>query len=281
MSDNTKLRVLITCSARGGVPYWWFSAYDRTLQLNHPEYHFDFQLESGNNAINISRNIAADTAIKQDYWKLVQIDADNFWTPELLVRLVSHREDIVAMPYCKKQSGPVKFLMVKTPGAAPRADGLLACDFMGTGMMATSVAALKEMVACFPEREFVYDDDDGKGEAVMTELFPIGVVGPNSAAGRLARIKKVIADNKERGNGNAEGALHVVESILAAKHPAKSRFLGEDYGFCALARKTGLTLWCDTGVIVGHVGDVVYPIGPDKLSTANDIPTHTHNLDEW
>ena len=62
-----KKRVLVACSAKGGVPYYWFSSYDQTLRLNHPDYEFEFVMESGNSAINISRNIAAQTG-----WSRVQ-----------------------------------------------------------------------------------------------------------------------------------------------------------------------------------------------------------------
>lgn len=276
-----KKRVLITCSAKGGVPWWWFSSYDRTLRLNHPEYEFEFAVEAGNTAINISRNIAAQNAIEQNYWKLVQIDCDQFWTPEGLVRLVGHKEAIVAAPYCKKRSGPVKWLMVSTPGAVAREDGMLQCDFMGTGMFCTEVAALRKMVEFFPERRFVYQDDDGK-EKEMTELFPIGLVGPNTPDGRLRRIAAIIAQRNDPDWATyRDGALMDINDILTKPHPDKARFLGEDYHFGHLARKAGLTLWCDTRNIVGHVGDIVYPVGNDKLSESAGIPTHTLKLDDW
>ena len=182
-----KKRVLVACSAKGGVPYYWFSSYDQTLRLNHPDYSFEFVMESGNSAINISRNIAAQSALEQGYWKLVQIDKDQFWNPTQLVALVSREEDIVAAPYVKKKSGPVSWLIVKTPGAEVREDGMLQCDFVGTGMLSTSVAALQHMVDFYPERRFDYEDESGATKS-MTELFPIGLVGPNTPEGKLARI---------------------------------------------------------------------------------------------
>jgi hypothetical protein len=60
-----------------------------------------------------------------------------------------------------------------------------------------------------------------------------------------------------------------------------ARMLGEDYGFGHLARKSGLKLWCDTRQIVGHVGDVVYPVTPEALNSPASIPTHSLCLDSY
>ena len=267
-----KKRVLVACSAKGGVPYYWFSAYDQMMRMDHPDYSFEFVMESGNSAISISRNIAAASAIEQKYWKLVQIDKDQFWNPSQLIALVSRDEDIVAAPYVKKKSGPVSWLIVKTPGAEVREDGMLQCDFVGTGMLSTSVAALQHMVDFFPERRFDYEDEGGKTKS-MTELFPIGLVGPNTPEGKLSRIALA-------------GTFREIQDILYTNVAvggagAGARLLGEDYGFCHLARKSGFKLWCDTRQVVGHVGDVVYPVTPEALSSPAAILTHSLCLDSF
>ena len=271
----SKRRVMVSCSAKGGVPWWWFESYDKTLRLNHPDFEFEFAMEAGNSAINLTRNIVADNAIEQGYWKLVQIDKDQFWTPEQLIRLTGHDLPIVAGPYCKKKSGPVEWLAVAKPGAVVGPDGLLPCDFVATGMLATSVEALKQMVAFYPDRRFVSHGEKGDPRD-MTELFPIGIVGPNTPAGRLARIKKVLNSGLK-----PESAYEMIRSIVETLHPGKSRMLGEDYHFCHLARKAGLEIFCDTKCAVGHVGDAVFPIGPEALSSPQGIPTHSFSLDDW
>lgn len=270
-----KKRVLIACSAKGGVPYWWFQSYDQVLRLNHPDYDFEFAIESGNSAINISRNIAAQYAIDSGYWKLVQIDKDQFWTPAQLVQLVKHDVPIVAGPYCKKKSGPVKWLIVKKPSAEVRPDGLLECDYMGTGMFSTEVAALKTMCDFLPERRFGYEDEDGK-EKFMTELFPIGLVGPNSPEGRISRIREVLA-----GDPDPASAFQIIKGIIETISPDISRMMGEDYFFCHLARKADIPLYCDTQMVVGHVGDAVYPITSEMCSVPAEIPTHGLKLDRY
>ena len=222
-----KRRVLVTCSSPRGVPYWWFASYDRTLRLNHPEYDFEFAMESGHNALNLARNIAAQAAIDRDYWKLVQIDTDQFWSPEHIVRLVSHDEDIVGALYCKKRPGKVTWVAIKKKDASPREDGLLAADFIGTGVFCTTVAALKKMVAYFPEREFLYDDEAGNPHT-MTELFPIGLVGPNTAAGKLSRIKRLLSDNRKPDGTFPAWLMNTIEQILNVRDGTLARLLGED-----------------------------------------------------
>lgn len=272
----TKRRVLITCSAKGGLPYYWFSSYDKLLRHKQDLYDFEFAVESGNNAVNLSRNIAASVAMEMDYWKLLQIDADQFWDVEHVMRILSHDEPIVALPYCKKHSGKTAWLMVKTPGAVPRKDGLLQCDFMGTGMFCTEVDALRKLVKFYPELTFVSEDEFGNIKE-MTELFPIGIVGPNAPSGRLARMKRVLGDP---ALSDSEKMLKFDE-IMNTVHPTKARLLGEDYHFCHLATKAGFKLYCDTTCIVGHVGDIVYPVASDMVSKPQAIPTHNLDLNDW
>jgi hypothetical protein len=250
------------------------------MRLEHPEYDFDFAMESGHNALNLARNIAAHAAIEQDYWKTVQFDTDMFWEPHHLVRLVSHEEDIVGVLYCKKKPGKANWVAIKKKEAMAREDGLLAADFIGTGGLCMTVAALRKMVAAFPDREFSYDDEEGNIKT-MTELFPIGLVGPNTASGKIARIRQLLDEKRMDSNGYPDGIAHIIESILNTRHPSKSRLLGEDYGFSHLARKAGIPVWIDTKCIVGHVGDCVYPIGAEIKSEPNDIAITNLNLDEW
>jgi len=222
------------------------------------------------------RNIAADAAIRGGYWKLVQIDSDMFWNVTQLLRIVGLPVEIVAGAYIRKQPKAIKWLIVKTPGAEIGPEGLLQCDFVGTGMLSTEVdGALKRMVEFYPERRFLSDEGDGK-ETEMTELFPIGLVGPNTPEGRIARIKQVLISGLAR-----EPLVDAINEIVNSSDPTKARFLGEDYHFCHLARKAGLKIWCDTTQLIGHVGEVVYPIAAEMVSTPSPIPTHGLDLSRW
>lgn len=271
-----KKRILIACPAKGGIGGHWFEQHAKLMQLNHPDYAFEFAIETGHGGINFARNIIAQKALEDDVWKVVQIDADMRWLAEDVVRLVSVPEPIVYASYVAKKPGPVRWLVVKTPGAEIDERGLLQCDFVGTGAISTEVAALRKMVDFYPERRFVYEDDATGQQKTMTELFPMGLVGPNTPEGRLTRIRETID-----GSTDDSDCLDSIEHILNTVHEGESRLLGEDYHFCHLARKAGLKLWCDVGHAIGHIGDAVYPIGPEQLSKPNHIPTHSLNLDRY
>lgn len=259
-----KKRVLIACPAKGGVSGHWFEQHEALSKLNHPEYVFEFVIETGHGGINFARNIIADEAIRRNVWKLVMIDADMRWMAADVVRLVSVPEPIVYAPYVAKKSGPVHWLVIATPGAKVDGRGLLQCDFVGTGAVSIEVDALRAMVAFYPERRFVYENDDSGIKKTMTELFPMGLVGPNTPEGRLARIEKALRDPSMDTNTCTE----VIDDIVHTVHPGECRLLGEDHHFSRLARRAGFKLWTDMNAVIGHVGDAIYPIGPEQLSTA-------------
>jgi hypothetical protein len=273
-----KRRILIACPAKGGVSGHWFEQHAALMALNHPDYAFEFVIETGHGGINFARNIIADEAIRRDVWKVVQIDADMRWMAADVVRLVSVPEPIVYAPYVAKRSGPVRWLVIATPGAKVDERGLLLSDFVGTGAVSIEVAALRAMVDFYPERRFVYEDDSTGIRKTMTELFPMGLVGPNTPEGKIARIRKVMAKLVTDAPQSEWGEFYMkqlddVNEILNVNHPGESRLLGEDHHFCRLARKAGFKLWTDMNSVIGHVGDAIYPIGQEQLSSAACIPS--------
>lgn len=285
-----KRRVLIACPAKNGVGKHWFEQHDILQRTNHPDYAFEFVVETGHGCINFARNIIADEAIKRDVWKVVQIDADMRWLATDLIKLVSVPEPIVYGLYAYKKPGVVSWVMVKTPNAEIDERGLLQCDFVGTGMLSTEVSALRKIVEFFPERRFTYEDAETHEKRTMTELFPVGLVGPNTPEGRIARIKRALANARQNiasddSQGEMMASMNVfmdeVDMILNTVHEGECRILGEDYHFCRLARKAGFKLWCDMTAIVGHIGDAVYPIGEEQLSKPGPFVTHNLNLDDY
>lgn len=53
---------------------------------------------------------------------------------------------------------------------------------------------------------------------------------------------------------------------LKRRHPGKKLFdfsvFGEDIGFCKMAGEAGFDTWCDTDLVIGHIGDHVVVDGP-------------------
>lgn len=276
----TKKRILVTTSAKNGVPAYWVQAFDQSVRETHPDYEFSFAVEDGNNAINLYRNIITQYAIENNFDKICMIDSDMLWKyKEHLLRIVSHSEPFVFGLYCKKKAGDVKWLAIHSPGCLEtRPDGLLQSDFVGTGMFCAEIPALKTVCEKFPDREFVYEDEKGE-KKTMFELFPIGLAGPNSPEGRIARILEIVNDVSRIGDKGE--CYDDIVKILYQRHPQKARLLGEDYHACLLFRKAGFKLYVDTKCVVGHVGNIVYPVEPDRVSKSAGIPGHDLNLDQW
>lgn len=273
---SEKKLITICCPAKSGLPWYFVKALFELNAIDHPKFAFNFQMESGHHGIGLARNILADQVISdpRPIWKMVMADSDAFWTAQQMIQLVDHEEPFVAGPYVRKTGGPVSWLCVRTPGTELRDDGLMECDFMGPHLMAFNVESLRKMVAFYPERMFTIDEKDAEfNNKRMCELFPIGLVGPNTPEGRLARIKNEMMFFTEPSNFDSIGCLNRINKILTTIHPGESRILGEDYHFCHLARKAGFKLFCDRNTNpIGHVGDIIYPVGPDQNSVATPFP---------
>ena len=287
---SEKKRVLLACPAKHALPWYWVKSLVQLLATKSDKYEFDYVTEAGNNAINIARNIIADHAIKspRNYWKMVMVDSDAHWSVEQFLRLLEHEEPFVAGPYCRKTGGPVSWLCVRTKGTEIRPDGMMECDFLGTHFFAYEIEALKKVVAHFPERVFTYDDEHGQDSRnTMCELFPIGIVGANTPEGRLRTIKKVIKQVEDgewgaKGEENFWGAYKSICDIATKPQEGEVRMLGEDYHFCHLARQAGFKLYCDRDLNpIGHVGDIIYPVGPNQNSVAQEFPFNSTLLDQW
>lgn len=275
----TKKRVLIACPAKGGIPAYWVKSAMDLVRNPHPQFEFEPKFEIGHGAINIARNIIAENAIVEDYWAVIQFDHDMHWKPADAVRLALRLLEVefVYAPYVFKESGPIKWMVVETPGAVVQPNGLMQCDFVGTGAHASRVAALKAMCDFYPERRFAHDNEKTGKKEFMTELYPIGLVGPNTPEGRIARILEVLDGNEM----DPATCMEMIENIVEGIHPGESRMLGEDYHFCHLARKAGFNLWSDRANLIPHIGDCEYPISPAQLSIPSQIPTHDLNLDKY
>lgn len=271
MSEKKKITICSPC--KGGIPWYFLRPLITVLTTPHEKFTFNFLVEAGNNAIGISRNILADAVINdpQEPYAVVMIDSDAFWTPEQLYQLCSHEEDFVAGPYVRKHSGPVSWLIIRTPGTEIRTDGMMQLDYAGTHFHYFKTSAMKAMREFYPERMFTYDDVDGEFKnKKMCELFPIGLVGPNTPEGRIERIKTALRDGRTDFDSKV---FSEILTIVNGVHPSETRMLGEDYSFSRLARKAGFKIWCDRNLNpVGHVGDVVYPIGPEQNSVATPFP---------
>jgi hypothetical protein len=270
-----KIRVLFAVPSKGGLPDYWMDFNTRLVLEScigmFAPFEIDMRTENANHLLNISRNVIAEAAMNEGYDKVVMCDKDHPLTTENLRRILSHDRDIVGALYPGKKPGKVKWFSILTPGAKAEESGLIECDFMGTGLMCIDVRVLRKIAKDNPDREFQYDKEDGTA-GTSFEFFPVGIVGPRSPRAKLKRIRKLI---EQGGNLQSEQILSVIAGT-DAEHPA-GRMLGEDYGFCALARMSGCRLYCDTKLEIKHEGAICFPVLPEDVMIPS--PLYTNNLD--
>lgn len=258
-------RVLVATPTKSGITTYWFKAYDTVMQNPIPGYDINFAIEDANQAINLARNVIANAAVQQGYDDLVMIDVDHPWTRAHLERILSHDAPIVSGLYCKKAPGNPHWLgLLGKDSPDVRPDGLRQVDYVPTGFLRIRVSVLKDMQKHFPERRYVHTDDNGKDHESW-ELFPIGLVGPNTAEAKLHLIAHAVAQHG--AEGNRMSGFRKIAALVGEQHPEPARLLGEDYFFSHLARKAGFKLFIDTQCIVQHMGQIPFPITPDMLPT--------------
>lgn len=233
----TCLGALADLSARG-VPGWEID----TVCLEGP-------------AINFARNELAHFATAHNYDRIIFLDEDMGVRHEHFVRLLSHPELVVGGKYCVKADGPPKWLFREKPGATVGADGLLECDYVATGLLMIPTGDLRSISENFPDRWFAHREDSDEKIEPRFEWFPMEISGPGTAEERLRRVAAVMewidGDKIDVGLQAIRDAIETPQEL--------GRLLGEDYGFCRLARDTGVRLFVDTELEIPHIGESIFP----------------------
>lgn len=233
-----------------------------------------FPIFNSTGAINFSRNELAYYADELECDDLVMFDEDVMHGPEVLDRLLSFDADVVAGIYCKRRPGAPFWLFKPLPGAEAAENGLLECSVIATGAMRIKVSVLRGIRDKFPEREFLALDDNGP-EKLMYEWFPMGVCGPRTAESRLEKVKEALARLPKLENRRATITITALEELHNAVHGAQpaGTIMGEDYGFCRLARKAGYRVWADVGGgILPHIGETTFPISIEQVGYREGAP---------
>ena len=165
--------------------------------------------------------------------KVIFVDSDVPLTPAHVFRLLSHDAHLVGALYPKKNYQRLcwvgEFDECTPEKIGP--GGLWPMMSVGSGAIKFDLSVVDELVAAYPEREFVNDEDEPKSGLadgqLMHDLWGMGVVTDTWFG--------------------------------SPRHPGPrryARYTTEDYFFSYLYRKAGGKLWTDPGCQVGHVGDV-------------------------
>lgn len=196
--------------------------------------------------IHWSRNwLIAELIKSQKPWTHVLfMDDDIVPAPDSLIKMLSHKKDIVAGLCTRRTDPPIPNIRayIEETGEYREMwtwpEGLCEVGAAGTGMMLISRHALEQVAEvyfrCMYERE-VFGMSDERAEKVSEERLKLFDENANAYWFRFLPCLK----------GSYE--------------------MGEDVSFCFVAKRYAkLEVYCDTTVQPGHVGDYVYSI-PDFL----------------
>lgn len=200
--------------------------------------------------VNVGRNDLVEQARREGCAEIIFIDSDMGWTDGDLLRLRSHAVDIVAGCYPKRKAGGPHWTFHPKPGEKPNENGLIECNSVPAGFLRVKMKVFDQIQALTPRSLFKDHGRDG----VRCEFFPIGLVGPGTAEGRLRAILRRLSEDGCLGLGKSE-----LMAIIGRNDLPDSVLEGEDYGFCRLAREVGFKIWADTAISLRHYGEIGYP----------------------
>ena len=264
------MKLLIGTPLRFGASGEFLGALLGLLRSALPQHEIEFTAVGGG-CVNMARNDLAYMAVSGGFDALLQIDEDLHWGVRHVERIVGLEVDVVSGLYCKRKPGTPEWLFIPKPGAEPK-DGMIECSGLPTGFLFTTTRVLKDIAADNPQLAFDYKEDSQvRLDGTRTEWFPMGVVGRNTDAAKLHQISALIGnstDQQARSNdlGLANDFMDSVQLIVCDVANGNNRWLGEDYGFSRLARKSGFSLWQDLGgEIIRHGPAPGFPITEDAV----------------
>lgn len=259
-------RILIGSPCKNGFSVEYMESMMQFRGLPSLGYEVEFVGAAGG-SVNMARNKLANQAIAGNFDELLQLDSDIRWTNDHIIRLLSHDVDVVAGVYPKRQGGQPVYLFAPKPGAEKQPNGLMECAGVATGFLRTKVSVLRKICADNPHLEHRVSDKHGNPKNYF-ELFPMGVVGPRTPEARLEEVKAILAKMPPFENPKAfipaKSITEIREAIFGERDVGC--FLGEDYYFSRLCRRSGFTVWADIGGnMLGHQGEICYPVTPEMV----------------
>ena len=256
-------KILIASPVRGGVSPTYVRNLIAILMANWDgRVQFNWAATTGT-SVAWARDELVDTMLSMNYDGILFWDVDlGTDDPKMMVaavaRLFSHDVDIVGAAYVGHNvSSQFHGANVNQP---VRDDGLMAMGQIPIGFSLIRTNVFKAIRKKFPWHEYIQKETGVKPPKKMFEYFPTGIVGPNTAQGKLERIVAEMKSDKPD-----EDLLVRIETIVNDNRYETNHVLGEDFYFCALARMAGFDLFIDNNMIIPHDSKVKLPIGMDEL----------------
>ncbi|HWN95012.1 MAG TPA: FkbM family methyltransferase [Methylomirabilota bacterium] len=177
-----------------------------------------------------SRNALTAEFLRSDCTHLLMMDCDLIFSPGHVARMVAHDVPVVGGAYPKKQQGPLEWVINTLPGQPTKP---AAGGLLPVRYVGTGFICV---------RRDVFEQ--------MREHYP---------------ESRYIADYGERG----EECDFWPMGVYRPTPGDPGRYLSEDWYFCQRWLDMGGTVYLDTGTILKHVGQAIYP-----LATQEDEITH-------
>jgi len=261
-------KILISTPLKGGLSSEYVAALIRLLLWRQNKYVFQWAITKGT-SVAMARCELAQVALKNGFDRWVQWDKDvvNPNSANMLAmfeRLLSHDVDIVAAPYVGHNVNS------KFHGATDATEigenGLMEMEQVPIGMSVIKVPVLRTIMERHPHfRYMMKQTDDAIARPEMFEFFPNGVVGPNSAYGKMGRLRGIVSKNPTVASIEL---MQEISTILYDADYSANYMLGEDFYFCMLARTAGIKLHIDNNLIMPHLSEVYLPIKNQHLLAA-------------
>jgi FkbM family methyltransferase len=189
--------------------------------LSRPPEGLDFTLRilPGDSLVTRARNTLTAWFLESDATHLLWLDSDLVFSPEMIARLCSHDEPVVAGMYPLKTDtdGTIEWCLNALPGAVKRPDGLKPVRYAGTGAMLISRDVFRKMVESGHAAPYY---PGAEKLEVHYDFWNVGVFAPDDSPGR---------------------------------------YLSEDWYFCEWCQQLKIPVLVDTQTIFRHVGQEAYP----------------------
>lgn len=258
--------IVIATPAKSGLDEYYLDGFVKTLTNPPAGIKISHAVMSGT-LVSFARNELVHYARRIGAREILFIDSDMQWNETHFARMLSHVDlDIVAGLYCKRRPGKPYWLMTEKEGCEiDPVTGLLEVEDAPTGFMKIRLDTVMPAIEKkFPHLQFYVHENNDDRKKTSWEFFPMGVVGPRCPAARMERVKQILKDNDplDLPGGHLSGfQLHKAIHAACYDEQDPAWLLGEDYGFCSLARQCGFKLYVDMGMpIVPHVGQIPFPI---------------------
>jgi hypothetical protein len=183
------------------------------------------------------RNQCVAEALARGAERIVMVDSDIGFDPDMLVRLISHDAPIVgAAPQAQlknwRDAAAPRCVWRPFPGEAQTdARGLVRAQGVATGFMAARAEVFGAMVKQGKARRYVYPGTSPASWPHLATYFDYALVALD-------------LEN--------DPALRQQCDAAGVPEEAQVRWEGEDYSFCARARECGFESFMDAGLAVRH-----------------------------